>query len=168
MANEHASGNVQLRGKRAVVALDFHHARIYAIDAPTHSSPEGVTANDPWNLDHNLYHRAGNPSGAYDIDLIDSDEFFKTVAIALKDADEVLLLSHGKGKSNAGHVFEAYLHKHYSDVAQKIVADVRVDIDDITNNQLLRLGELYFGKDEPERDYGDSRRGSRDAAVDSE
>jgi len=41
------------------------------------------------------------------------------------------------------------------------VADVRCDIDDITDAQLLRLGELYFGEDEPVRDHGDSRRGAQ-------
>ena len=40
-----------------------------------------------------------------------------------------------------------------------MVADVRCDIDDISDTQLLRLGEMYFGSDEPARDYGDSRRG---------
>lgn len=159
MTSKQARGNVSVAGKRAVVAVDFRHARVYALDAPTHSKPGNVTAADPWHLDHNLYHRAGNPDGTYDIDLIDSDDFFKTVALDIKDAEEVLLLSHGKGKSNAGHVFESYLHKHYSDIANKVVADIRVDIDDITNDQLLRLGELYFGKDEPQRDYGDSRWG---------
>ncbi len=159
MGEHDITDKVDVRGKRAVVAVDFHHARIYAIDAPTHSRPEAVQATDPYNLDHNLYHRAGNPDGTYDIDRIDTDEFFKTLALALREAQEVLLLGHGKGKSNASHIFETYLHKHYSDVAAKIVADIKCDIDDITDNQLLRLGELYFGEDEPERDYGDSRRG---------
>ena len=161
MSEHGVTNKVSLEGKRAVAAVDFHHARIYAVNAPTGAAAEDVAAADPWNLDHNLYHRAGNPDGTYDVDLIDTDEFFKTLAIALKAADEILLLGHGKGKANASHIFEGYLHKHYSDVAAKIVADVRCDIDDITDAQLLRLGELYFGEDEPVRDHGDSRRGAR-------
>ncbi|MFN8126962.1 MAG: hypothetical protein U0R64_10705 [Candidatus Nanopelagicales bacterium] len=150
---------VDLRGKRAIVAVDYHHARIYAVDAAGHTAPEPVTAQDPWHLNHNLYHRAGNPDGHYDIDNIDTDDFLKTLALAVRPADEVLLLGHGKGKSNASHRFEAYLEKHYSDIAAKIVASVRMDIDDITDEQLLRLGQLYFD-DEPTRDHGDSRRGA--------
>ena len=161
MSDHGVTHRVSLNGKRAVAAIDFHHARIYAVNAPTGAAAEDVAAADPWNLDHNLYHRAGNPDGTYGIDLIDTDEFFKTLAIALKAADEILLLGHGKGKANASHVFEGYLHKHHSDVAAKIVADVRCDIDDITDAQLLRLGELYFGEDEPVRDHGDSRRGAQ-------
>ena len=159
MTAQNVTNKMDVRGKRAVVAIDFRHARVYALDAPTHSRPEVVVAPDPWHLNHNLYHREHNPDGTYNIDAIDTDDFFRTVALALKPATEVLLLGHGKGKSNASHVFEAYVEKHYSDVAAKIVADVRCDIDDITDNQLLRLGELYFGEDEPVRDYPDSRWG---------
>lgn len=146
---------VNLGGKRAVVAMDFRRARVYATDSPGHSRPEGVEAKDPWHLNHNLYHREENPDGTYDIDAIDTNDFFKTLALELKAADEVLLLGHGKGKSNASVLFASYLERHYSDVAAKVVAIVRCDVDDITDNQLLRLGEMYFGTDEPERGFGD-------------
>lgn len=160
MGEHGTTDRVNLKGKRAIVAIDFSHARIYATDAPTHSTPEAVAAPDPWHLNHNVYHRAGNPDGTYDIDKIDTDDFFRTLALELKAADEVLLLGHGKGKANASSLFAHYLDKHYSDVAAKVVADVRCDIDDISDNQLLRLGEMYFGADEPERDYPDSRWGA--------
>lgn len=144
---------VNVRGKRAVVAMDFRHVRVYATDSPGHSRPEGVKAQDPWHLNHNLYHREDNPDGTYDIDAIDTDDFFKTLALELKPADELLLLGHGKGKSNASVLFASYLEKHYSDVAAKVVAIVRCDVDDITDNQLLRLGESAFGDDVPERGF---------------
>lgn len=165
MTNRVVDEKVSLKGKRAVVAIDFNHARIYAIDAPTHARPDAIRAQDPWNLDHNLYHRDGNPDGHYDIDLIDTDKFFQTIAHEISAADEVLLLGHGTGKSNASHLFEAYLRRHYSDVADKIVADVRCDIDDITDSQLLRLGELYFGSNEPPRDHADGRWGEPHAKA---
>ena len=159
MSEHNEATAVDVTGKRAIAAVDFRHARVYAVDAATHSRPESIDAADPWHLNHNVYHRAGNVDGTYDIDRIDTDEFFKTLAVALHNADEVLLLGHGKGKANASHLFYQYLERHYSDVAAKVVADVRCDIDDLTDNQLLRLGEMYFGADEPVRDYGDSRRG---------
>lgn len=159
MSENSANTTVDVTGKRAIAAVDFHHARIYAVDAPTHSRPETVKAPDPWNLNHKVYHRAGNVDGTYDIDRIDTDDFFKTLALDLHKASEILLLGHGKGKANASHLFYQYLERHYSDIAAKVVADVRCDIDDISDNQLLRLGEMYFGSDEPARDYGDSRRG---------
>ena len=104
---------VNLRGKRAVVAMDFRRARVYATDSPGHSRPEGLETKDPWHLNHNLYHREDNPDGTYDIDAIDTDDYFKTLAVELRVADEVLLLGHGKGKSNASVQFGSYLDKHY-------------------------------------------------------
>jgi hypothetical protein len=38
----------------------------------------------------------------------------------------------------------AYVEKHHKDVAAKIVADVRVDIDHLTDAQVLRLAQRYF------------------------
>ena len=154
-----SSNPVDLGGKRAVVALDYRGARIYALDAPTHSSPEELTAPDPWHLNHHLHHRKQDKTVSYDLDEMSTTEFFKSLASELQPASEVLLLGHGKGKSNASHLFESYVEKHRRDIASKIVASVRCDVDDITDNQLLRLGETYFGEDVPERDYPDSRRG---------
>ncbi len=158
-SNADITDRVDVRGQRAIVAIDFHHARIYTVASPGHSNPEAVTAKDPWHLDHNLYHRAGNPDGRYDVDAIDTDQFLATLAGALQGADEILLLGHGKGKANASHLFEAYLEKHHRDLAARIVGNIRMDIDDITDNQLLRLGQMAFDEDVPVRDSGDSRRG---------
>lgn len=150
---------VNLSGKRAVVALDYRQARVYALDAPTHSKPETVTAPDPWHLNHHLHHRAYIEHGSYDLDKIDTDKFFGVLAADLQPSLEILLLGHGKGKSNASHAFQAYVEKHRPEIAKKIVASVRCDVDDITDNQLLRLGETYFGEDVPKRNYPDNRWG---------
>ena len=53
-------------------------------------------------------------------------------------------MGHGKGKANASHHWVTYVEKHCKDVAAKIVADVRVDIDHLTDEQVLRLAQLYF------------------------
>jgi hypothetical protein len=59
-------------------------------------------------------------------------------------AGAILLLGHGKGKANASHHWVAYVEQHRKDVAAKIVADVRVDIDHLTDEQVLRLAQHYF------------------------
>jgi hypothetical protein len=58
-----------------------------------------------------------------------------------------LLLGHGKGKANASHQWAAYAEKHAKDLAAKVVAGVRADIDTLTNEDVLRLGQRYFGWD---------------------
>ncbi len=147
---------IDLSGKVAIAAVDFHSTRIYALDSPDHSAPERVVADDPRKRFHNVYHHHGNVDGTY---LDDSDVYWHTLAEALIPAAARGLLGHGTGKANASHHLVTYLEKHRRDVADRIVADVRADIDDLTDEQVLRLGQHIMGID-PLRDHADNRRGA--------
>jgi hypothetical protein len=142
---------VDIAGKLAVVAIDAGHARVYAIEAEPNTAMETITAPDPSHVNHNIFHRHGNPSGAFDVDGAETTAYFKALAHALAPARGLLLVGHGKGKANFSHHFESFLEKHHRDVAAKIVANVRADIDDITDRQLLRLGEHHFHIEVPRR-----------------
>jgi len=148
---------VSLAGKCAVVVADFNHARIYAVDGSARASPEKVVAPDPSHVNHNIFHHHGNPAGGFDIDRPETNEYLKTLSHALAPAQRILLLGHGGGKANFSHMLESYLEKHHRDVASKIVANVRADIDDLTDAEVVRIAETYFGIDEPKRDYPRSR-----------
>ena len=142
---------VDITGKLAVVAVDAGHARVYCVDRDAATAPETVKAPDPSHVNHNIFHRHGNPSGAFDVDGAETTAYFKALAHALAPARGLLLVGHGKGKANFSHHFESFLEKHHRDVAAKIVANVRADIDDITDRQLLRLGEHHFHIEVPRR-----------------
>ena len=73
-------------------------------------------------------------------------------------AGAILVFGDGKGKANASHHWVTYVEKHHRDVAAKLVADVRIDVDHLDERQVLRLAQIYFGE-APERDVGDNRRG---------
>lgn len=146
---------IDLSGRTAIAAVDFHSTRIYALDSEDFSKPEHVIAEDPRKRYHNVYHHHGNVDGKY---LDDSDAYWGTLAGALASASAIILLGHGSGKANASHHLVTYLEHHRKDIAAKIVADVRADIDDLTDEQLLRLGQ-HIGGIDPLRDHGDSRRG---------
>ena len=148
---------VDVQGRRVVAAMDYRSTRIYAVDAPRHSSPEQVVADDPGLLNHNLYHHRNNPDGDYDIDRVATTDYFRTIAEALAPAEGVLLLGHGTGKSNASVAFHRYLQDHAPEVAAKVVAQVRTSVDDMSDNQLLQLAEMYFGENIPRRGLGGSR-----------
>ena len=147
---------IDLSGRIAIAAIDFHKARVFAIDSPDHSKPEVVVAQDPRGLYHNVYHRHGNPDGTYEAD---SDVYWRDLIEAFKPAAGVLIFGHGKGKANASHHFVTYAEKHDTEFAARILGEMRADIDDLTDEQLLRLGQHYAGID-PLRDHADSRRGA--------
>ncbi|MCB0919152.1 MAG: hypothetical protein KDC39_11360 [Actinobacteria bacterium] len=145
-------------GKDAIVALDYHRARIFDI-ARRASAVEDVDAPDPWLLNRHLHHKYYFEHQHYDLDQSDTDKMFEAIHADLKPYEHVVVAGHGSGKANAAQVFEKWLAKHHRESTGKIVGTVRIDIDDITDHQLLRWAEEYFGADQPERDYADSRRG---------
>lgn len=142
-----------LRGKRVVAAIDFRHTIFYATDADSGERPTSVVADDPKGYYHKVSHRAGNPRGTYEPD---SQEYWREISDALAPA--ILLLGHGQGRANASHHFVAYVEEHRPEIAAKIVADVRVDLDALTDEQVFRLAQLHFGE-EPLRDLGDGQWG---------
>ncbi len=148
--------NVELlRDKNVVAVIDFRQATIYPTDASPGRQPEHLVATDPRGHFHKVHHRAGNPEGTYEDD---SPEYWREVTEALVPAAAILLLGHGAGKANASHHWVAYVEKHRKDVAAKVVADMRVDIDHLDDTQVLRLAQYYFAGP-PLRDFGDGRWG---------
>ena len=131
----------QLRGKNVVAVIDFHETVIYPTDAPPRQRPERLVATDPQGHFHKVHHQAGNPSGTYEDD---SPAYWSDLTDALSPAGAILLLGHGKGKANASHRWVAYVEEHHKDVAAKVVADVRADIDHLGVNQVLGLAQYYF------------------------
>lgn len=144
-----------IRGKNVVAVIDFHEATVYPTDASPSQRPERLVATDPHGHFHKVHHRAGDPKGAYEDD---SSAYWRDLTDALSPAGAILLLGHGKGKANASHHWVAYVEHHRRDVAAKVVADVRVDIDHLDDEQVLRLAQYYFAE-VPVRDSGDSRWG---------
>ena len=135
-----------VRGKNVVAVVDFHRTSIYPTDASPGELPEHIVPADPQGHFHKVHHRAGNPKGIYEAD---SPEYWEEITEALAPAGAILLLGHGKGKANATHHWVAYVEKHRRDVAAKIVADVRVDIDALDDRQVLRLAQHYFADPPP-------------------
>lgn len=138
------------QGKNVVAAIDFHRARIYPTTATSDQHPEQVLDVDPQGHSREIAHRAGNPDGTYEAG---NPDYWREITDALEPAAAILLLGHGNGKANASHQWVAYAEKHAKHVAAKIIADVRADIDDLSDDDVLLLAQHYFGID-PIRYHG--------------
>jgi len=144
-----------LRGKNAVAVVSFHDTYIFPTDAEPGSRAQRVIAPDPHGRFHKVHHKASNPTGTYEAD---SPAYWEEISEELAPAGAILVLGHGNGKANASHHWVAYIERHHHDLAAKLVADVRVDIDHIDEEQVLRLAQAYCDEVQ-RRDTGDSRRG---------
>jgi hypothetical protein len=131
----------RIDGRNIVAAIDFHETVVYVTDAAPGQRPERLVATDPRGHFHKVHHHAGNPSGAYEDD---SAAYWQELADVVAPAGAILLLGHGSGKANASHRWVAYVEAHRKDVAAKVVADVRVDIDHLQTKQVLGLAQYYF------------------------
>jgi hypothetical protein len=122
-----------------VVAIDYAESRIYVLDGSPR--PERVVPSDPRGYHRQLHSKAGTLSGYYDPDDV---EVWRSLAQQLRGAQAILVLGHGSGKANASHQFITYVEKHDREIARRILGDVRVDVDDLTDAQVLRLGQQFF------------------------
>ena len=150
-----ADGIELVRGKNVVAVVAFHETMIYPTDASPGERPERVVPIDPHGHFVKVHHRAGNPRGTYESD---GPEYWHEITEALAFAGAILLVGHGKGHASATRHWVAYAEKHRKDVAAKVVSEVRVDIDHLDDEQVLRLAQQYFDGP-PLRDIGDGRWG---------
>ncbi len=132
-----------IRNKNVVAVIGFRESDIYPTDATPGERPTRIVAPDPRGRFHKVRHHAGNPSGTYEDD---SPEYWHEITEALTPAGAILVLGHGGGKANASHHWVTYVEKHRPDVAAKLVADVRIDIDHIDDRQVLRLAQVHFAE----------------------
>jgi hypothetical protein len=148
--DRNTSNPLSLGGQFVVAAIDFHRTRIYPLALSGDGQPELVLDVDPEGHSHEIAHRAGNPDGTYEAG---NPEYWREITDALRGARAILLLGHGNGKANASHQWVAHVEKHDHDVAAKIVADVRADIDSLTTAEVVARARHYFGVD-PQRYEG--------------
>lgn len=133
--------DVDVTGHFLVVAIDYAESRIYVLDGDAHARPERVVPSDPRGYHRHLHSKAGTLSGFYDPDDV---EVWRSLAQQVRGAAAIVLLGHGSGKANASHQFIAYVEKHERALAGAILGDLRVDVDDLTDAQIVRIGQQFF------------------------
>lgn len=119
--------------KFVAVAMTRDEAKIWANGVDAHLQPHKVHARVE-GLQHNV-HTAETHSGHNKEH--QQPEFYERIASHLKDANEILLISSGKGKASSAAHFKDYLEHKHADMAKKIVDVLDADFQHETEGQIL-------------------------------
>ena len=124
--------------RRMVVVIDHHDAHVF--HDPDESQPVDevtVQPRDPFHYHHHLVHRK---EAHYSGERVPEDPaFYEDVARLLGSADEIVLIGHGTGKSNAASFLNAYLQTHHPAIYRQVIATEVADLSALTAPKLKRL-----------------------------
>jgi hypothetical protein len=127
-----------------MVVVDHHGAKIYRIQPGAGGiSPRKIMPNDPHHFLHHLTHKDQlRESGQR---APEDPRFYERISETLAAASSILVVGHGKGKSNAARHLVQYLRIHHPERYQRVVRGAEADLSAITRPQLLALADQALG-----------------------
>jgi hypothetical protein len=124
--------------RRAAVVMTYRDAQVHS-DGPT----VRVEPFDPPGRLQHMHEKAGQWRGFYHQP---QPEYFARIADAVKGFDEVLLLGHGTGHSNAMMQLVTYLERREPELALRVVGGVDLDVGDLTDAAVQQAVREFFGE----------------------
>jgi hypothetical protein len=125
--------------------IDHHGAKLYQIHLSSDQQAETVTPYDPHHFLHHLRHRAEvSEQGQRPAEDL---TFYDRIAETLRDADRIVLLSHGTGSSDASNVLVERLKKQHPGIYAKIVGEAEVNTSAMTEAEVLAYGRQVLATD---------------------
>ena len=132
-----------------VVLIDHHGAKLYRINLLSTQTGETVRPYDPHHFLHHLRHRdERHESGQRAPEDL---TFYDRIAEALRDADRIVVLSHGTGESNAAQILAERLKKHHPNVYARIVRQADVNTSAMTEAEIIAYARQALATDGQER-----------------
>jgi hypothetical protein len=127
-----------------LVVVDHHGAKIFRIEpGPDDTLPHEITPYDPHHFLHHLTHK--DQSREEGQRAPEDPSFYGRIGDALATGSRILVVGHGKGKSNAARHLVEYLRLHHREAYQRVVQEIETDLSAITTRQLLELAGRALG-----------------------
>ncbi len=126
------------------VLIDHHEARLFGLGSSAESAePRVLKPVDADGSIGRIEHKQGQDDhdGGHGLE---DDAYYERVSINLKLAQRIVVLSDGKGRSNAGSYLVDYLERHHPAIAQRIVAVKRVDIAHLSDGEIAAMGHALL------------------------
>jgi hypothetical protein len=128
---------------RMIVVIDHHTAHVYQDFGGSRPAGEHkVQPYDPFNFHHHLIHRK---EAHYRGERVpEEDSFYEEVAKDITPANEVVLIGHATGKSNAADFLKEYLSTHHPEISRRVIAMESADLSAVTEPEIEALAKRHM------------------------
>ena len=125
-----------------IVVIDHHAAHVYQDFGGSRPADEHkVQPYDPYNFHHHLIHRK---EAHYRGERVpEEDSFYEEIAKDITPANEIVLIGHATGKSNAADFLKEYLKTHHPDISRRVIATESADLSAVTEPEIEALAKRH-------------------------
>ena len=125
---------------RTIVVIDHHAAHVYQDFGGSRPADEHkVRPYDPFNFHHHLIHRK---EAHYRGERVPEEQsFYEEIVKDLTPANEIVLIGHATGKSNAADFLKEYLKTHHPDISRRVIATKSADLSAVTEPEIEALAK---------------------------
>jgi len=74
----------------------------------------------------------------------EEDSFYEEVAKDITPANEIVVIGHATGKSNAGEFLKEYLKTHHPDISRRVIATESADLSAVTEPEIEALAKRHM------------------------
>lgn len=125
---------------RLLVVISQHETLIFRSEEKG-AVPERLHPFDPHGTLRQLKHTHGGNAGARAPENL---AYYEAIAKVLTGAQEILLMGNGTGASSAMAHLKDFLETHHKETAQNIVGALTVDLEALTEGQLLHEARTFY------------------------
>lgn len=128
---------------RMIVVIDHRAAHVYQDFGGSRPAAEHtVRPYDPYNFHHHLIHRK---EAHYRGERTpEEDSFYEEIAKYITAANQVVLIGHATGKSNAAGFLQEYLQTHHPEISRRVVATESADLSAVTEPEIEALAKQHM------------------------
>lgn len=120
----------------SVVAITHDECRVWndglaPNTAPLRVQPKVLTGKKQFHTAND-----GQSHRGHDVDKF-GKEYLESISLSLAGAHEILVITHGTGKSNAFGAFTDHLDSHHVEISKRIIGHLDADLTNLTDPQIL-------------------------------
>jgi hypothetical protein len=128
---------------RMIVVIDHHAAHVYQdLGGGRPADKQKEQPYDPYHFHHHLIHRK---EAHYRGERVpEEDSFYEEIAKDITPANEIVLIGHATGKSNAAEFLKEYLKTHHPEISQRVIAAEKADLSAVTGPEIEALARQHM------------------------